>query len=223
MSSELIVSQDLQERSYGLIALLDAHAEATIRSLWRGLELGAITDSLPSIVCAQPHITLGVFSRVTNQLRADFSHLAEDHLPFSIKFSSIGVFPNNNGSTVFLQPVVTNELQALHQDLQTLLQAAAVNLQELYLQGNWQPHSSLGYGLSRDLAIKALEFSLGIDFPIMGRVQAISLIEMIRQGPYVISGCELTRWALGSGEPLVTPGCPNPKTCLFRSIAKHVH
>lgn len=223
MNKEIVVSQDPQERSYGLIALLDAHAEATIRSLWRGLELGNITDSLPSIICAQPHITLGVFPRVSNQLRADLSFLAAHHLPFGVKFSSVGVFPSENRSTVFLQPVVTNRLLALRLGLQTLLERSNISLHELYLQENWHPHSSLGFGLSTELAVKALEFSLGIDLPIVGRVQALSLIEMIRQGPYVISGCELGRWALGNGELLATPGCPNPKTCLFRSIAKSVH
>lgn len=210
-----------QERSFGLVALLDAHSEATIRSLWRGLELEKITDSLPSIVCAQPHITLGMFSRVTSQLRSQFSGLAASHLPFGVRFSSVGVFPNREGSTVFLTPVVTEKLLALQQDLRLLLQSEDTELHEFYQEGNWQPHSSLGFGLSHSLAAQALEFSLGLDLPIIGQVQAIGLIEMIKQGPYVISGCELERWALGTGEKLVTPGCPHPKLCLFRSLAKH--
>lgn len=221
MMNQQIESQSQQERSYGLVALLDAHSEATIRSLWRGLEIEAITDSLPSIVCAQPHITLGIFSSVNSQLRAGFPDLAACHLPFGVKFSSVGAFPNRSGATVFLQPVVTQKLLTLQQSLQSLVEDAGIGLYEFYQTGNWQPHSSLGLGLTRDLAAKALEFSLGLDLPIMGQVQAIGLIEMIRQGPYVISGCELGRWALGGGEHLPTPGCPNPKVCIFRSLAKN--
>ncbi len=221
MSKPQIKSQISLERSYGLVALLDAHSETTIRSLWRGLELGAITNSLPSIVCAQPHITLGIFSSVNSQLLARFPVLAADHLPFGVKFSSVGAFPNSNGSTVFLQPIITPKLLTLQQSLQSVLQDAGIALHEFYQTGNWQPHSSLGLGLSRDLAAKALEFSLGLDLPIMGQVQAVGLIEMIRQGAYIISGCELGRWALGSGEHLAPPDCPNPKACLFRSLAKH--
>lgn len=223
MISQQIESQGPQVRSYGLVALLDAHSEATIRSLWRGLELEAITDSLPSIVCAQPHITLGVFAEVIDELHAKLPTLAASHVPFGVKFSSIGAFPNKAGSTVFLQPVITDRLLALQRGMQSLLQDVGIVLHEFYQTGNWQPHSSLGVGLQRDLVAKALEFSLGLDLPIMGQVQAIGLIEMIRQGTYVISGCELGRWALGSGEHLPTPGCPNPKVCLFRSLAKQMH
>ncbi len=209
-----------QERSYGLIALLDAHSEATIRSLWRGLELERITDSLPSIVCAQPHITLGMFSRLTSQLRSQFSQLTAYHLPFGVQYSSVGVFPTPESYTVFLAPVVTEKLLLLQRDLRLLLQSADIELHEFYREGNWQPHSSLAYGLTRAQAAKVLEFGLGLDLPIIGHVHALGLVEMIRQGPYVVSGCELERWALGTGEKLVTPGCPDPKRCLFRSLAK---
>ncbi|NLW17608.1 MAG: 2'-5' RNA ligase family protein, partial [Firmicutes bacterium] len=125
------------------------------------------------------------------------------------------------GATVFLTPVVTEQLLALQASLRLLLEAEAIELHEFYQSGNWQPHSALGIGMPRSLAAKALEFSLGLDLPIMGQVQSIGLIEMIRQGPYVISGCELARWALGSGEKLATPGCPYPQSCPFRSLVKH--
>lgn len=213
-----------QERSFGLVALLDAHSEATIRSLWRGLELEKITDSLPSIVCAQPHITLGMFSRFTSQLRSQFSGLAASHLPFGVRFSSVGVFPNREGSTVFLTPVVTEKLLALQQDLRLLLQSEDTELHEFYQEGNWQPHSSLGFGLSHSLAAQALEFSLGLDLPIIGQVQAIGLIEMIKQGPYVISGCELERWGPGywrkAGYPRLSPPETLPVSLLSKTLAR---
>ncbi len=203
------------ERSFGLVALLDPLSEATIRGLWHELELAGITASLPSIVCAQPHITLGTFTDVCKSLLHDLPALASACRPFGIAFSSIGVFTGHNGATVFLQPTVTRELLELQRGMRKLMQRLHLPLHPFYEAERWHPHCSLGVGLPRPTATRAFEYCLDLELPLWGQVRSLALLEMIRHAGQVISGCQQARWELVSGKRLPTIPCPHPAECLF--------
>lgn len=217
MMKHKTTSLNSQERSFGLVALLDAQTETTIRGLWCDLKIESITDSLPRIACAQPHITLAVFPAANKQLVDGMAALAAEQPPFALKYSSVGAFPRMALASIFLQPVVTPHLLTLQRAVRALLSSSGLDINDFYQEENWQPHSSLGLGLSPAMAAKAFSFSLGLDLPIVGQVQAIGLIEMIRQETFVISGCQLASWKLGSGEHLPGHDCPNPLKCLFKT------
>ena len=190
------------ERSYGVVALLDPYSEQVIRSIWRGLEVEQITASLPSIICAQPHITLGIFSSLqTTGLASLLPPLAAHIAPFAVTFGSVGAFPAIDGASVFLQPTVTQQLMHLHYAFYATCNSKCGRVHSYYEPEYWVPHCSVGIGLPLPLALQTLRFCLQLQLPIVGQIQALSVLEMVRQGKNVIAGCEVARWALGSGAP----------------------
>lgn len=106
-------------------------------------KLFSLTDSLMSRIDASPHVSLAVFDSVDIRKLIDVVALfAEDTPRFNIRFSSIGIFPGTE-NVVFLAPVITIELLALHQRFHDRLNAAGLASNAHYLPGAWVPHCTI--------------------------------------------------------------------------------
>lgn len=126
----------------------DEESDKRVRQLWQALAEGGITSRMVDIE-ARPHISLAVLEKgrpsTIEQGIADFARHIE---PFSLQLSSVGSFPTAEG-VVFLAPVVTGSLLAVHDQFHDwLLKAGLVSL-DYYLPGNWVPHCTVAINLDQ--------------------------------------------------------------------------
>lgn len=91
----------------------DEARDNRVRQLWQALAAGGITSGMVDIE-ARPHISLAVLdSGRPSTIQSGIADFAGQIEPFSLQFSSVGSFPTAEG-VVFLAPVVTNTLLAVH-------------------------------------------------------------------------------------------------------------
>ena len=91
---------------------LDAEAGDAVRALWRALADAGI-DSFMLRSGAAPHITLAVYDDLDiDAYVTTLGAFATAVAVHAVTFASIGVFPTTG--VVFLAPVVTPELLAIH-------------------------------------------------------------------------------------------------------------
>lgn len=97
-----------------------------------------------------PHLSLTVFTQVEpaaiDTLLAEF---AATTAPLSITFTAVGVFPTGEG-VVYLAPVVTAPLLALHAHFHERLSQLALASNAYYRPGHWMPHCTVGLALPPD-------------------------------------------------------------------------
>jgi len=134
----------------------DEGTEARFHALWTKLRDAGIQPQIAE-VGGRPHLSLAVFERIDpdenyNTLRA----FAECCPPMTIRLSAVGTFPGDTG-IVFLSPVVTPELLALHERLHKRLDAAGTPSMDYYRPGRWIPHCSVA------LDVPDSKLSLAID------------------------------------------------------------
>lgn len=97
-----------------------------------------------------PHISLTVFAQLDpapiEALLAEFAAVTP---PIPVIFAAVGVFPSTQG-VVYLAPVVTPTLLALHARFHARLAPLATPSNAYYLPGNWMPHCTVGFELPAD-------------------------------------------------------------------------
>lgn len=105
--------------------------------------LFSATCSIFADIGTTPHISLALFDDVdVPKLTAVVRDFASQELPFRIRFSSIGMFPGQE-NVVFLSPVVTSALLAVHTRLHSHLRNAGLLCHPYYLPGSWVPHCAI--------------------------------------------------------------------------------
>lgn len=133
--------------AFGAAFLFDSVTEAAFRSLWQ-----AQADAgLPSFMLGvdyPPHITAagsreGHQAPIPEAVRARLSALA----PLPVQWASLGVFPSSEG-VVFLSPVISTDLLALHRDVWQLFINHLTAPVPYYRPGQWVPHVTLAFGVA---------------------------------------------------------------------------
>lgn len=204
------------QRSFGIVLLLDPFAEQSVRSIWTDLAQKGITASLPAIACAMPHLTVCICDNLRREsLAGELQCYACQQAPFEIDFAAVGVFPADAGSAVFLQPTVTETLLQAHRQLLDALPTSLIGVNPHYQPGRWSPHCSLGIGLPPAVAKETMDYCLSLSLPLLGRVQAVAVLEMLTRERQVVAGCERLRLRLGDGQRLPASTCPSPADCPF--------
>lgn len=94
-----------------------------------------------------PHISLAL-PTVTESapLASLLASFAAQTPAFALVFAAAATFPGPQG-VVYLAPVVTAELLAIHRTFHTQLAAIGVTSNPLYLPGQWVPHCTVGFAL----------------------------------------------------------------------------
>ncbi len=107
-------------------------------------EAFAALGSPMATIGASPHVSLAVFGDEVDceGLVAATEQFAQATKPFTIRFSSIGVFPTEE-AVLFLAPVVTSELLDLHRRLHDELTVRGIRGDPLYVPGAWVPHCTI--------------------------------------------------------------------------------
>ena len=126
---------------------LDSAAEERVRSVWRSLRAAGL-DSTMLDRGTRPHLSLaGIESVDMGLLCALIEEFAVSVVGCRSEFAAVGTFPGDEG-VVFLAPVVSRELLALHRTFHERLGQLGQRSWEDYLPGRWVPHCTVGLGLA---------------------------------------------------------------------------
>jgi RimJ/RimL family protein N-acetyltransferase len=138
---------------------LDAEAETRVLTLWDALARAGVTCYLPDIG-SRPHISLAVFSEVdADYLQADLADFAHRTLRIPITLSTVGLFPLTAG-VVYIAPVVTPDLLAIHRSYHKRLAKLGVPAIDYYRPGTWVPHCTAGMHIPPDKIPAAVEICM---------------------------------------------------------------
>jgi 2'-5' RNA ligase len=151
---------------------LDAQSATRVVALWRHLADAGCCDGMLRLGYP-PHLTMAICPDHTPQpkLRSALAQIARSCAATPLTLASLGTF-TGPPATLFLAPVVTAELLALHAT--TLAALAAAEVSPHYRRGCWVPHVTLAEELpAPGTAVAALA---GISLPIPARVERVELV-----------------------------------------------
>jgi len=166
---------------------LDSASAAVVRRLWRDLAAadpaGAWRVDPVLAGGARPHVTLGVCDRLDVAACEDFLAGFAAGIPAPVvSLASLGVFATDL-AVVFLAPVVTTELLALHDRFHLEFRELAGGPWAHYLPGQWVPHCTVALGVPRSAVGETVVRCLSVRLPIPGRLEEVGLVEFERFGP----------------------------------------
>lgn len=162
---------------YAIELFYDDASDQAVRDIWDGLGTALGQPSL-SELGARPHVSLAVYSDDldTAGFPERLLEFARSIDPFDFVLSSVGTFPGQEG-VVFLAPVVTGRLLAVHALFHEGFSKYENAGTAYYLPGNWVPHSTVAIDLSPSEVKEALGYCREAFTPISGRFREISLVE----------------------------------------------
>ena len=169
---------------------LDPNTERAVHGLWGAVD--ALAGWTPQArgaarphvsVCSCPSLDEDAFGRA-------LAALAADTPPLSIEFASVTSFASAEG-VVFLAPVVTADLLALHVRLVEAMRQSGATVPDLYQPGRWVPHCTLAQGLPPELVSQAVAVALRRWSPTVGRIEQVGLVDVSPPRSRVVAQCPL--------------------------------
>ncbi len=138
----------------------------------------------------RPHVSLGVCNGFeSSAFEGELSTFAASVAPFSLSFSSIGIFPGAQG-VIFLGVTVTNHLLDVHAAFHKIFKTHAQDQSEYYAVEKWVPHCTLAFGLSERQISGAVPICRGIPLPISAEVREIGLMKVSPTSCHTLSLCK---------------------------------
>jgi hypothetical protein len=128
--------------AYAVEMFFDERADEAVRGLWRRLASAGLS-SLETYGHARhrPHVSLSVMDAVP-----DVAAIGEVQRLPPLLFPALGMFAGDGG-VLFLAPVVTPPLLAVHERVWQSLQGQGHAQWAQYGPGRWVPHCTLAMGL----------------------------------------------------------------------------
>lgn len=162
---------------YAIELFYDDASERAVRDIWDGLGTALGQPSL-SELGARPHVSLAVYGDDFDTIGFPerLLEFARSIDTFDFMLSSLGTFPGQEG-VVFLAPVVTRRLQAVHARFHQVFSKYDNAGKGYYLPGNWVPHCTVAIDLSAHEVTAALAYGREVFQPISGQFQEIGLVE----------------------------------------------
>ena len=168
----------------------DTQTEERIFNVWNAIHEAGINSSVLA-AGYRPHISLGVCNGIESSVyEAEFSAFAASIAPFSLSFSSVGIFPGTEG-VVFLGVTVTEQLLNIHAAFHKLFKNHAQEQRAYYAVRNWVPHCTIASGLSEHQIAEAVAVCRQISLPISAKVTAVGLVEVSPNSYRTVHLCKL--------------------------------
>lgn len=178
--------------AFAIELFFDRDGENRIQALWQKLADSRISSFLLDI-WARPHLSLAVFDEADpGRLKIPIQEFAAEQAPLELQLGSVGAFPGDP-AVVFVQPVITHALLAMHESVHRMLPRCGVESHPLYTPGRWVPHCSVAQGVGAGSVGRAVEI-VHSAFP-FGAVRCID-VGLIEYQPVR----ELFRFRLKGGE-----------------------
>ncbi len=133
---------------YAVELYFDPDSDLAIRRIWSGI---ADAFGLSTMLTngGRPHVSLAVYSDDLDHrsFLQELPAFSKSLAPLEVQLGSVGTFPTEE-SVVFLAPVVTRELLAVHERFHTAFSGFGGCSSAHYLPGNWVPHSTVATDLT---------------------------------------------------------------------------
>lgn len=156
---------------YAVGLYFDRETEEAIIRLQRDIA-GTLQAPLPP---GRPHLTLGAGrDRRVREEEAAFRAIGESVAGEAILFSSIGAFPGEP-CVLFLAPIVTDALLALHRRADEVLQEASPALAQLYRPGRWVPHCTVADRLTNGQLLEAIAIAAAFPMPLTATLSGVEV------------------------------------------------
>ncbi|TYS18653.1 2'-5' RNA ligase family protein [Rossellomorea vietnamensis] len=162
---------------YGLIALFDEKTEKTVRGIWKELKEQSISDYAYEVIDRIPHITLASCRSIKEDAFIErMEEVYQSQKPVDITFNSLGSFMKSG--SLFLSPVVTEELPNLHRSYYEGFKELKVENNPLYESDKWVPHCTLANRLSAKKLAGAFTYCSTNVGVVSGAITDIALIKV---------------------------------------------
>ncbi len=162
--------------SFAVLVYFDPETEQAIRSIQEKLLRRGIRP-IPEEMQHQPHLTLGMWNGKTPpDFPESLLQFAGELGRMRLLFSSVGVFPTRDG-VIFLAPVVTFELLALHNRFHRAIVPPGLEPDRHYLPGVWVPHCTLGVALTDWEIHAAVDIARESPMPFEGTFESVGVVE----------------------------------------------
>lgn len=164
---------------YALELYFDSALEERVRTIWTHLADAGVTNK-PLAMGGRPHVSVAVCERLEAEpFRTALEAFAKAASPVEIVLATVGVF-SGSGRVLFLAPIVSRDLLALHEQFYHCYVPHAVNPDANYRPGGWVPHCTLAMDLPPEKLGLAVELAhRELAEPIRGRVERTALIEFL--------------------------------------------
>lgn len=170
--------------AYAVELLLDATAAEAVRGIWRRLADAGLPAPLLDLGI-RPHVTLAVYEDLDPARLLDaLGSFAAEEPPEPVSLASVGAFPGEE-RVVFLAPVVTRGLLALHAGFHERFADLRERASPLYLPGGWVPHVTLSLAPDDDTLGRVLRVAREEPLPILGGLDRLEVLAFERgaRGP----------------------------------------
>ena len=162
---------------YAVELFLNEEVDQYIRNIWEELSNKNIDSSLKDIKEICPHITLAVYEDINEkEFLEEFRIFKSNFKPIDTHFDILGTFPMTG--TCFIKPTVTEELLNVHIKYHEQFKALSGNSSPYYLPGRWNPHCTLGIGLSTEKLKEVFNFSVDRFKPLKVTLTDVGLIKI---------------------------------------------
>lgn len=149
---------------YAAVLYFDPESEQKLQSLMQALCDRGINRYMIDMGM-RPHITLAFFKQLSmNNLEKELRQFAGGRRKFTLRLGSLGLFPTDPG-VVYLSPVFTDELGEIHQAFYHCFEGTLGEYVPYYLPGSWVPHCTLANRLTREEAVRSVEYLLETFYP----------------------------------------------------------
>ncbi|MBE7106333.1 2'-5' RNA ligase family protein [Bacillus cereus] len=140
---------------YAIIATFDRVSTYKIRELQSELTNIIGTNQLAGV---EPHITLADYNELDVNL---YTEKLKEFVAFqenivAVTFPSVGTFPTNG--TIFLAPIITNELLRFHHSYHDYFKTFHDNPNSYYVPGKWVPHCTIANQLNSNQFLSVMEY-----------------------------------------------------------------
>lgn len=157
----------------------DDLAETAVRQVW---DVIAQTSFNSRMIDSgyRPHVSLAVYDNDAleiDRLQQDLTTYAQAISSFNLCLSFVGTFVSDEG-VIFLGPTVTQDLLDAHTTFHHLFKGYNKDLRSYYAIGNWIPHCTLAYGLSRKAYVELTSIDWKIPLPLLCHIQEIGLAKV---------------------------------------------
>lgn len=172
---------------FAIELFLDARSSTIVRSVWSRFA----QEGLGAVLQGRPHVTLTACDDIDLSItQSALREFAVTYAPSPVQFGSIGTFSNGT-SVVFLAPVVTARLAAVHAEFCDTFQRRLAVPWDHYRPENWIPHCTLAQELDTADVPAAIDICQQIELPFFGTFEAIGIVEfpaLIEHGTYLLTG-----------------------------------
>lgn len=162
-------------KDYAFVGYFDIDTENHIRDIWAYLYDNNISDYGYLNVGRRPHITFASYQNINED---DFINMLnefyEDKASVEINLSQIGAFLNTQ--TLFLAPVVNENLHLLHSSHHAKFNEFDSENGKYYKSWSWVPHTTIASRLASKEMERAHNYCLENIPMLKGRITSVALI-----------------------------------------------